>query len=107
MTRLYDDALRPLGLRVTQLNILVAVGKMGDAVPTEVGKYLHIDKSTLSRTLARLVENGWLEELESDDGRSHPVRLSRSGRKLVKEAFPLWEEAQKAGHEIVAARKLL
>ena len=105
MTRVYDDALRPVGLRVTQLNILVAVGKMGDAVPTEIGKHLHLDKSTLSRTLARLVENGWLEELESEDARSRPVRLSRSGKNLIRKAFPLWQGAQQAGKAIVASRK--
>ena len=103
MTRLYDDALRPLGLRVTQLNILVAVGKMGDAMPTQIGKHLHLDKSTLSRTLALLVENGWLEELESDDARRRLVRLSRTGKKMIKDAFPLWQGAQQVGKEIVAS----
>ena len=36
VTNFYDDALRPLGLKVSQLNILVAAAKMGTARPAEV-----------------------------------------------------------------------
>ncbi len=103
MTRLYDDALRPLGLRVTQLNILVAVAKMGQALPTDIGKHLHLDKSTLSRTLARMIENGWLQELAADDARRRPVRLSNKGNELVRDAYPLWKGAQKKGKKIFSS----
>jgi len=36
VTNLYDDALRPLGLKVSQLNILVATAKLGLAQPAQV-----------------------------------------------------------------------
>ena len=36
VTNIYDDALRPLGLKVSQMNILVAAAKMGTARPIEV-----------------------------------------------------------------------
>ncbi|MEM9367229.1 MAG: MarR family winged helix-turn-helix transcriptional regulator [Planctomycetota bacterium] len=107
MTRLYDDALRPIGLRVTQLNVLVAVAKMQEAMPTEIGRHLHLDKSTLSRTLARMVEKGWLQEVEGDDARRRPVKLSRAGRNLIRDAFPLWQEAQREGKRIMVSRKLM
>ena len=58
----YDDRLRPLGLRITQLSVLVAVMKMGDAMPSEIGDVLHLDRSTLSRTMQRLIDNGWIDE---------------------------------------------
>ena len=106
MTRLYDDALRPLGLRVTQLNILVVVAKIGAAMPTLIGEYLHLDKSTLSRTLSRMIDNKWLEEQEAEDARSRPVRLTRAGKKIIRDAFPLWQAAQKEGKKIIAQRTL-
>ena len=36
VTALYDDALRPHGLRVGQLNLLVAVARMGTARPGDL-----------------------------------------------------------------------
>ena len=94
MTRLYDDRLRPLGLRITQLSVLVAIMKMGDAMPSEIGEVLHLDRSTLSRTVQRLKDNGWIDELVGDDGRSRPVRLSRAGKDIIRKAHPLWAKAQ-------------
>ena len=94
ITRLYDDRLRPLGLRITQLSVLVAIMKMGDAMPSEIGDVLHLDRSTLSRTVQRLKDNGWIDELVGDDGRSRPVRLSRAGKDMIRKAHPLWVKAQ-------------
>ena len=53
ITNLYDHALRPLGMNVSQLNILVVAAKLGLALPTEVCKILQMDASTL-RALAEI-----------------------------------------------------
>src|SRR5271157_6409633 len=60
VTALYDDALRPHGLRVGQLNLLVAVARMGAARPGDLCCVLHMDKSTLSRDVQVMCRNGWL-----------------------------------------------
>src|SRR4051812_50219371 len=36
VTNLYDDALRPLGLKVSQMNVLVLTAKLGLARPAQV-----------------------------------------------------------------------
>ena len=46
ITNIYDNALRPLDLKVSQMNILVAAAKMGTVRPLEVCEYLHLDVST-------------------------------------------------------------
>src|SRR5882757_7261259 len=61
ITNIYDTALRPLGLKVSQMNILVAAAKMGTARPLAVCEYLHLDVSTLSRNVERMKARGWLE----------------------------------------------
>lgn len=94
VTNLYDDALRPLGLKVSQMNILVAAAKLGTARPTEVCEHLHLDVSTLSRNVDRMKARGWLEVVPGDDGRSQPFRLTAQGRKLLEKAIPAWDEAQ-------------
>ena len=71
------------------------------ARPAEVCNILEMDTSTLSRTVDRMVENGWLEILPDEDGRSHPFRLTDQGRRLMEKAIPAWEKAQ------AEAKKLL
>src|SRR5436305_14517937 len=94
ITNLYDDALRPLEFKVSQMNILVAVAKMGTARPMEVCDYLHLDDSTLSRNVERMKARGWLEVVPAEDGRSQPFQLTAQGRKLLEKAVPAWSEAQ-------------
>src|SRR5438128_10667443 len=94
ITNMYDAALRPLELKVSQMNILVAAAKMGTARPMEVCEYLHLDVSTLSRNVERMKARGWLEVVPDEDGRSQPFRLTARGRKLLGQAAPAWEGAQ-------------
>jgi DNA-binding MarR family transcriptional regulator len=94
ITNIYDDALRPLDLKVSQMNILVAAAKMGTARPIEVCEHLHLDVSTLSRNVERMKARGWLEVVPDEDGRSQPFRLAPPGRKLLESAIPAWGKAQ-------------
>ena len=94
ITNIYDDALRPLDLKVSQMNILVAAAKMGTARPLEVCEYLHLDVSTLSRNVERMKARGWVEVVPDEDGRSQPFQLTAQGRKLLEKAVPAWSEAQ-------------
>ena len=94
ITNIYDDALRPLDLKVSQMNILVAAAKMGTVRPLEVCEYLHLDVSTLSRNVERMKARGWLEVVPAEDGRSQPFQLTPQGRKLLENAVPAWSEAQ-------------
>lgn len=94
VTNIYDDALRPIDLKVSQMNILVATAKMGTARPIEICERLHLDVSTLSRNVERMKARGWLEVVPDEDGRSQPFRLTPQGRKLLEKAIPAWSEAQ-------------
>ena len=101
VTNLYDDALRPLGIKLSQGSILAVTAKLGVARPAEVCDILELDTSTLSRTVERMVKNGWLEILSGEDARQHPFQLTVQGKQLMEKAIPAWEQAQ------AQARKLL
>jgi DNA-binding MarR family transcriptional regulator len=94
VTNIYDNALRSLDLKVSQMNILVAAAKLRTARPSEVCEQLHIDISTLSRNVERMRARGWLEGVPDEDGRSQPFRLTPQGRKLLEKAVPAWTKAQ-------------
>ena len=90
VTALYDEALRPHGLRVGQLNLLVAVARAGTARPGDLCRVLRMDKSTLSRDVDVMRRNGWLEVDDSADARARPLRLSAA-------ATPCWRRSSRPG----------
>ena len=116
VTNFYDDALRSLGLKVSQLNILVVTARLGLARPAQVCEILQLDTSTLSRNVERMRAHGWLEVVPEEDARAQPFRLTSQRKRLIEKAVPAWEEAQGKAAELLgtegialldkAARKL-
>ena len=116
VTNFYDDALRPLGVKVSQLGVLIVTARLGVARPAQVCEILQMDTSTVSRAVERMVEHGWLEIVPEEDGRTQPFRLTDQGRQLLEKAFPAWEQAQSQARDLLgeegvalldqAARKL-
>lgn len=94
LTQRYDEALRPLDLRIGQFSLLLTAAREGTVVPGELCEALCMDPSTMSRNLARLEERKWIERVTAKDGRSQPFTLTKSGRALLDKAVPLWETAQ-------------
>ena len=101
VTNLYDDALRPLGLKVSQLNVLVVVAKLGLARPAQVCDILQLGTSTLSRNVKPLQAHGWLEVVPEEDARAQPFRLTPQGKRLIEKAVPAWEEAQRQAADLL------
>ncbi len=101
VTNFYDEALRPLGLKVSQLNILIVTAKLGLARPAQVCEILQLDVSTLSRNVKPLQAHGWLEVVPEEDARSQPFRLTAQGKRLIEKAIPAWEKAQQQAGELL------
>lgn len=104
ITSLYDEALRPLGLRISQMNILVVASKLGIAQPAVVCKLLQMDASTLSRNVDRMVRHGWLERVPTDDARQQPFRITGKGATLLEHAVTAWEQGQRGASKILGKR---
>jgi DNA-binding MarR family transcriptional regulator len=105
VTRLYDDMLRPVGLRATQLAVLVAVG--GDDVVsiTALAKFMGMDRSTLARNLAPLERESLIRVGIEGWRRSRTVELTEKGRSRLREALPLWKKAQETLRRKLGIRK--
>src|ERR1700722_14945518 len=101
VTNYYDEALRPLGVKVSQLNILIVTARLGLARPAQVCEFLQLDASTLSRNVDRMQAHGWLEVVPNEDARAQPFRLTAEGNRLIEKAMPAWEEAQRQAKELL------
>src|SRR5881396_3525104 len=94
VTQLYDDVMRPSGLRVTQFSILGTIARMGEANLRQLEDALAIDQTTLTRSLNLLERGGVIERVPRPDGRIKAMRLTSKGRRALEVARPLWAQAQ-------------
>src|SRR5437667_3994293 len=94
VTQLYDDILRPSGLRVTQFSILATMARSGEANLRQLEAALAIDQTTLTRSLNLLERDRMIERVPHPDGRIKAMRLTGKGRRVLSVARPLWAQAQ-------------
>ncbi len=94
LTQLYEEAMRPLGLRATQLTILQVLERVGEVSQRRLGDMLAMDSTSLTRTLAIMRRAGWLSEKRGEDRRERRIQLSKAGAVKLSRALPLWEKVQ-------------
>jgi len=96
VTRAYAEALRPVGLRATQLAVLVAVA-MDDAISINaLAQFMGMDRTTLTRNLRPLEKEGLVTLGIEGWRRSRALTITKKGRSRLREALPLWSRAQQA-----------
>ena len=93
-TQLYEEALRPHGLRSTQFTILQALSFVGEVTQGELGQILAIDSTTLTRTLEIMGRQGWITKRRGRDKREWRLRLAKKGQSEFERALPAWREVQ-------------
>lgn len=107
ITGIYDEELRPFSVKASQFNLLVVVAKAGPVRRTDVGRYADIDPSTLTRNLAVMASNGWIEDvIVGEDGRGNPVRITTKGRRLIDDVAPGWRRAQQRARKLLGEERV-
>ncbi|QDU64355.1 MarR family protein [Planctomycetes bacterium Pan216] len=93
VTQYFDEMLQPIGLRSTQLIIVLVVAAEQPTNITQLAEALVMDRSTLTRNLRPLEKLG-LISVNNDRGRTRLVTLTTEGEKKLAEAIPFWKKAQ-------------
>jgi DNA-binding MarR family transcriptional regulator len=93
LSRTYEAALRPVGLKIPQFGILGSIASGTTLSETALAEKLGLERTTLVRNLKTLADKGWIEPAPGD-GRGQRHRLTPSGRAMLQAAIPLWEKAQ-------------
>jgi DNA-binding MarR family transcriptional regulator len=106
VTRLYNRLLRLYALTISQMNILVAISSLGEARQADVCRILDLEKSTLSRDLARLRDRGWVDSVPGEDSRIVRLKLTALGRRLLERATPAWEEGQRQATALLGSAEI-
>ena len=105
MTSLYEDALRPFGIGAPQFVLLVVISQLEPASRAEIGRFHYQDRSTLTRNLKLVFDEGWAEEdRDKVKGRSRPVVLTKKGRDLLLAVDPVWRRSQTKAKALLGER---
>ncbi len=94
VTRLFDEALQPSGLRPTQFVVLVAIRAEDPVGLPTLAERLDLDRSALTRALKPLESAGLVKVTQSPAGGSAKASLTTKGMNRVLKTLPLWKSAQ-------------
>ncbi len=93
VSQMYDEILRPSGLKVTQFSVLATVAGVGPASMTTISRTLVMDRTTLTRNLKPLMDRGLVKAEKGNDRRQRPIAITRKGEDALARAMPLWRQA--------------
>ena len=94
ISSIYDAALAPAGIKITQFSLLRAVERREPVAISELADEVVLDRTTLARNLAPLERDGLLLLSAGADQRVTEVSLTRKGRERIERALPLWAATQ-------------
>ncbi len=94
ITQLYDDVLRPSGLRVTQFSILAVTKRLGPVTVTRLAEETVTDRTTLTRNLKILAQQRLVRVAPREDRREREITLTDRGRAALARAYPFWKSVQ-------------
>ena len=101
VTQFYDQAIRKLGLKSTQVHLLTVIGEEGPLTVGQLAERIGAERTSVSRALQATEAGGWVEIGPGPDGRSKSVRLTSEGRALLERVEPI------RAHQEAAFRRAL
>jgi DNA-binding MarR family transcriptional regulator len=106
LTSLYDSALAPAEITITQYSLLANIARSGQLSHTGLAERLGMDRTTLTRNLRPLIEVRWVAVVTGEDRRRHLLQLTAAGKRKLNRSIPLWEKVQSQFFSEVGARPL-
>ncbi len=76
LSKQLNNVLKKHDLFASQWTVLYCVHQHGEMTLTDIWKYLNVEAPTITRTVKRLEELGWLKTDSGKDRREKTVRLS-------------------------------
>ena len=101
---MYDAALAPHGLTVTQYAALVAVARVENGLAVaDLAQRLQMDRTTTSRLVGPLERAGLVARVDASrargerlrgDARTRPLQITAKGERRLRSATPAWQDVQ-------------
>ncbi len=94
VSAVYDDAVRPSGVRSTQFSILATLAVNPDTSIAQLADWIDADRTTAQRSIGIMERQEWIRVEKADSGNVRKLSLTPRGRKKLDEAYRLWEKVQ-------------
>lgn len=95
LTRLIDEVYRSrisgLGLTESQMSMLLSIDQHREISQADLGRHLHLERSSVSRNLRRLIDQGLVRRETQPD--TSLLSLTKAGKSRVQTLLPHWEAA--------------
>jgi len=94
LTRRYEVALRPFGLRATQFSVLAVLAQTGPLSLSRLAGLLGLERTTLTRIAGVLERDNRIAVTQGDDERVRELSITTTGKRVLASAFPAWKRVQ-------------
>ena len=95
VTAFYEHHMRDSGLKLSQYSLLAQLSEVPQSL-TALADRMEIDRTTLTRGLQPLLEQGWVAESSGTDARQRLFVRTASGIRARNAARTYWRQAQLA-----------
>lgn len=95
LTKRINEALQPFGLYSAQWSVLYTLHMKGTLTQTELCEYLSVEAPPMTRTIQRLLKQGYIKQVPCRDKRAKQIVLTDEAIA----AFPAWEQAIAQTHQ--------
>jgi MarR family transcriptional regulator, transcriptional regulator for hemolysin len=89
LTNKLNEALKPFGLYSAQWSVIFVLKTKGSLTQKELCEYLFVEAPPMTRTIQRLVKQGFVKQVQGKDKREKHVQLTDAAI----QDFPKWEHA--------------
>ena len=94
VTQYYDEVLRPSGIRATQFSLLATIREFGTVSIGALAEEAVVDRTTLTRSLKLLEDEGLVATSAGADARVRQVSLTPAAHEKLAVAQRYWKKAQ-------------
>ncbi|MFR0985346.1 MAG: MarR family winged helix-turn-helix transcriptional regulator [Frisingicoccus sp.] len=94
MTYYYDKMFENIGITVNQYSLMANINSVGTTNITDLTRIVKLDKSTLTRTLAPLIDTGYIHSERGKNRREVVLSLTVEGKVKLEEISPVWQKIQ-------------
>ncbi len=95
LTNKLNEALKPMGLYGSQWAVLFVLKRQGSLTQKELCEYLFVEAPPMTRTIQRLVKQGYVRQVPGHDKREKYIQLTDEALK----EYPKWEKAVNTANE--------
>ena len=94
VTDMYDKTLAEYGITLNQFSIIINLNNMSMATTTELAQQIGLERSTLVRNHKAIMAMGYIENVSGENERNNHLKVTSSGRHLLKLTIPVWQSVQ-------------